>query len=95
MKYQILQIKDFESCNYMFTNYDRAIKYGFSLDDYEVVYESEIILTENIEDTLEELFYMFNVNHPEDFEGHSLSVSDIIYLDSSYYYVDSIGYKKL
>ena len=29
---------------------------------------------------LEELFQMFNLSRPQDFEGHSLSVSDVIAL---------------
>lgn len=95
MDYKILQVKDFRNCTYMFVNYDRAVKYGFNLDDYEVIYEGDIEASESIEDTLENLFYIFNVMHPEDFTGHSLSVSDVVYLDGNYYYVDSFGYKKL
>jgi DNA repair protein RadC len=39
-----------------------------------------------------------NINHPADFKGHSLSVSDIIALkvngSVSSYYVDSFGFKE-
>ena len=48
---------------------------------------------------LEDLYRIFNVEHPHDFSGHSLSVSDIVALKQagvvSYHYVDSIGYKEL
>ena len=48
---------------------------------------------------LEELFQMFNLSRPQDFEGHSLSVSDVIMLNQdgkiSAHYVDSIGFKEL
>jgi len=48
---------------------------------------------------LEELFQMFNLSRPQDFEGHSLSVSDVIALKRngkvSVHYVDSIGFKEL
>lgn len=48
---------------------------------------------------LEELFQMFNLSRPQDFEGHSLSVSDVIALkrngEVSVHYVDSIGFKDL
>jgi hypothetical protein len=35
------------------------------------------------------------MSHPSDFRGHSLSVSDVVYLDGKYYYCDSFGYKEL
>ena len=42
---------------------------------------------------------MFNLSRPQDFEGHSLSVSDVIALkrngEISVHYVDSIGFKEL
>ena len=48
---------------------------------------------------LEELFQVFNLSRPQDFEGHSLSVSDVIALKRngkvSVHYVDSIGFKDL
>ena len=48
---------------------------------------------------LEELFQVFNLSSPQDFEGHSLSVSDVIALkrngEVSVPYVDSIGFKEL
>lgn len=54
---------------------------------------------------LEGIFEVFNLHHPQDFHGHSLSVSDIVQLIDSdeesnglsdgFYYCDSIGWKKL
>ena len=45
------------------------------------------------------LFQTFNLSRPQDFEGHSLSVSDVIALkrngEVSVHYVDSIGFKDL
>ena len=50
-------------------------------------------------EVLEELFQVFNRSRPQDFEGHSLSVSDVIALkrngEVSVHYVDSIGFKDL
>jgi len=50
-------------------------------------------------EVLEELFQVFNLSRPQDFEGHSLSVSDVIMLNQdgkiSAHYVDSIGFKEL
>ena len=46
---------------------------------------------------LEEIYFKFNTAHPEDFVGHSLSVSDVIVLnregDISAHYVDSFGFR--
>ena len=48
---------------------------------------------------LESLYEKFNLYHPEDFRGHSLSVSDIVALKAndvvSCHYVDTIGFKEL
>ncbi len=95
MEYKILQIKDFENNNYIFMNYEWAKERGFKLEDYEVVYEGDRDFDfVDVVDSLEQLFYIFNCQRPHDFKGHSLSVSDIIYLDGKYYYTDSIGFKE-
>ena len=93
MKYKIKQIKDIKNCDYAVEWWDWA-KDKFNLDDYEVVYEGEI---EGVspQQVLEELFEIFNIRHPEDFRGHSLSVSDVVELDGKNYYCDSIGWKEL
>ena len=43
------------------------------------------------------IFTRFNIDHPADFKGHSLSVSDIVVLHrdgrDAAHYVDSIGYR--
>ena len=45
------------------------------------------------------MFTKFNIDRPEDFKGHSLSVSDIVALRQngvvSCHYVDSIGFQEL
>jgi hypothetical protein len=52
-------------------------------------------------DSLDEIFTTFNIDHPEDFYGHSLSVSDIVQIiesdteESGYYFCDNYGWKKL
>lgn len=52
-------------------------------------------------DDLEGIFEVFNLYHPEDFHGHSLSVSDIVQIIGSnegsngFYYCDSFGWIKL
>lgn len=52
-------------------------------------------------DDLEGIFEVFNLYHPKDFKGHSLSVSDIVQIIGSdkgsngYYFCDSFGWEKL
>ena len=49
--------------------------------------------------SLDMIYQRFNVDHPADFKGHSLSVSDIVALKQngvvSCHYVDSIGFREL
>lgn len=94
MKYKIKQIKDLKNCDYAFEHYDWC-KDKINLNDYEVVYEGEIEAETNTTSTLEKLFEIFNINHPKDFKGHSLSVSDIVELDDKNYYCDAFGWVKL
>ena len=48
---------------------------------------------------LEKIYEIFNIYRPDDFVGHSLSVSDIVVLhidgSNTAYYVDTIGFVKL
>ena len=44
---------------------------------------------------MEAVFQKFNIDHPYDFKGHSLSVSDVVVMDDKAYYVDSVGFKPL
>lgn len=64
------------------------------LFDYVHVYRGEID-----SDSLESIFQLLNVNHPNDYHARSLSVSDIICVVKDncreWYYVDDFGFKKL
>ena len=71
-------------------------------EHYEVTYYADLpAMWQDVpnNEILEELFQMFNLSRPQDFEGHSLSVSDVIALKRngkvSVHYVDSIGFKEL
>ena len=68
-------------------------------ESYDLVYTGALCYRGSQIDKLEEIYYTFNTNHPQDFTGHSLSVSDIVALKQngvvSYHYVDSVGYKEL
>lgn len=94
MKYKILQLKDFRKVEYSFMSYDYAKKHNFKLSDYEIVYKGSTKDVKPIK-ALEDLFTEFNINRPEDFKGHSLSMSDVVELDGVYYYCDSFGWAKV
>lgn len=50
-------------------------------------------------ETLEAVFEKFNIDHPTDYKGHSLSVSDIVVLhedgENTAHFVDSFGFTEL
>lgn len=68
-------------------------------DHYEVVYTAPLPPYTDQNMMLEGLYEKFNIDHPSDFRGHSLSVSDIVALKTrgtvSYHFVDSIGFVEL
>lgn len=82
-------------------NYELLHKNGVEpqYDNYELVYSGALTQDGNQLNKLEDLYRIFNIEHPQDFTGHSLSVSDIVALKEagvvSYHYVDNIGYKEL
>lgn len=83
--------------NYLFMNMEYVKSKGIEVrgEDYSLVYGGR--LPENA--TLEMLFEKFNVSRPENFKGHSLSVSDVVVTNRGgevkAYYVDSFGYAGL
>ena len=86
-----------ETRDYRFEPYDRLQAAGLAVAaaNYELIYTAP--LTPDM--TLESIFERFNIDRPEDFKGHSLSVSDIVVLhqDGQYaaHYVDSIGFQRV
>lgn len=68
-------------------------------DHYEVVYTAALPMYQHQSVLLESLYEKFNLNQPEDFKGHSISVSDIVALNTngmvSFHYVDSTGFQEL
>ena len=94
--FQIYQLKRSENTRELqFESYDRLKESGQTLnpDHYVKVYEAE--LTKGL--SLEDIYSRFNIDHPKDFYGHSLSVSDVVVLHKdgkdSAHYVDRFGYK--
>lgn len=75
------------------------LKAAPSRENYEAVYTRDLVPDDNPSRILDNLFAEFNVQRPEDFTGHSLSVSDIVALKQngivSYHFCDSFGFKEL
>lgn len=100
--YAIYQLKrDDTTADIRFMNSEYLQKKGIEpqYENYELVYTGALTKDGSQIEKLEDLYRIFNVEHPHDFSGHSLSVSDIVALKQagvvSYHYVDSIGYKEL
>lgn len=64
-------------------------------EQYKTVYSGIIEEDLNINQILENIFIKFNISHPKDFKGHSLSTSDIVILDNEAYLCDVVGWKKV
>ena len=79
--------------DFAFRDYENVMKDGLKIkkDLYILVYTLEA----NKELSLDDLFYIFNMQRPVDFSGHSLSVSDVVKNDDGYWYCDSVGWVKL
>lgn len=95
------QKRDDSTADIRFMNSEYLQKKGTEpqYENYELVYTGALTKDGSQVEKLEDLYRIFNVEHPQDFVGHSLSVSDIVALKQagvvSYHYVDSIGYKEL
>lgn len=97
-QYGIYQIaKGSPGDEYLFWGMDFVKKHGLEISgkDYNFIYSG----TAEPGETLDSLYEKFNLYHPEDFTGHSLSVSDVIVWndgkESKAYYVDSYGFTEL
>ena len=95
--YQIRRVD--ETRDVRFEPYERLLKAGLKPDfkTYDKMYEADVSMLsgKSTGEKLESAFYVFNQERPEDFKGHSLSVSDVVVLDDTAYYVDSVGFKPL
>jgi hypothetical protein len=94
----IYQIRDESSGeNYAFMNMSFIESHGMQIkkEDYQLVYVGELYGNMSLDD----IFERFNINRPEDFRGHSLSVSDIVVLNDgenvTAHFVDSISFEQL
>ena len=82
---------------YKFMGLDIIKNMGLAVDgkDYRMVYRDNL----NENESLDELYARFNLEQPEGFEGHSMSVSDVIVIrrngEMKAYFVDDVGFSEL
>lgn len=94
-RFGIYQLKDGEELHYhRFINLDLLEKSGLQVakENYELIYTAPLQEGQ----TLDDIFEQFNLFRPDDFTGHSLSVSDIVLIHKSgenhAQYVDRFGF---
>jgi len=95
--YTIYQLKDDDDNHYRrFISLERLASQGekSEVKNYNKVYSGAF----SGSDSLDKLYHKFNTQHPADFKGHSLSMSDVIVLRQNgvdtAYYVDRFGFAK-
>ena len=96
--FSIYQLRNEDSTrDYHFEPYDRLQTAGLTVDkaNYTEVYAAPLAAGT----TLEDIYRTFNVDHPADFKGHSLSVSDVVVLhqngQDTAHYCDSVGFQQV
>ncbi len=95
-KCRVHQLKPDVDVMMKFIGYDELMECFGEPDpeNYQVVYDGEVETND-----LEELYAKFNLDHPPGYEGHSLSMSDVVELyddsGSSFHYVDRFGFKEV
>ena len=96
--FSIYQIKGGdETRDFRFEPYDRLQAAGNVVDraNYELVYSAPLAPGTSLED----IYTRFNIDHPKDFKGHSLSVSDVVVLhqngQDAAHFVDSVGFRQV
>ena len=97
VSYEIWQLKDTpENKALLFSDYAYASLFRLTESRYDKIYEAQ---AGEDDYTLDRIFCKFNFMHPEDFQGHSLSASDVVVLNidgtKTAWFVDRIGFKEV
>ena len=80
----------------MFANLGEDIQVvDFEKDNYKKIYNGNIESNRPTMEILDDLYEIFNTDHPRDFKGRSLSMSDIVYINNEYYHCQSCGWRKI
>ena len=96
-RYEILQLESVEGNRKRFfvsTEHQKTLGLDPRDGIYKKMWEGEISVDKTL-DALDKLYMTFNVDRPKGFEGHSLSVSDVIRLDGDDYYINPYGFEKI
>ena len=86
-----------ETRDFRFEPYDRLQAAGLAVDpaNYDLIYTAPLAPGTSLDD----IYTRFNIDHPADFKGHSLSVSDVVVLhqagQDTAHYVDSFDYQEV
>lgn len=94
--YQIVAELDKERMSFQDSRYFETLGYeGIPAQFYEAVYDGDLEV-----ESAENVFYIFNMEHPDGYKGRSLSVSDVVefrYSDTSsdYFYCEHIGFSHI
>jgi hypothetical protein len=95
MQIKIYQVNRAHARELGFMSHEWATKHTGSpdidRDAYDMVWAGEL----DHEAGLEEIYEIFNLRHPADFRGHSLSMSDIVELPDGLHFCDSFGWKSV
>lgn len=101
MRLKVYQVnEDLDRHRTKFRDYDSVLKEAGRVDPsiYKTVFDGDVDCK-----SLEDVYELLNTDHPPAYQGHSLSVSDVVEVcdsqegnaDPGFYFCDSIGYKSL
>lgn len=99
--YQLKENNDTRNLTYLNSKYLDEKGLVPDRENYNLVYSFEVVADDlkNKNSFLDNVFEKYNTEHPEDYLGRSLSVSDVVVIhngeDLSAHYVDSFGFKEL
>ena len=95
--YQINREQDYDKVQFMSMDFLLQLYGHQDIDSsiYDRVFSGKVDC-----ETLEDVYVMFNTNHPFGYHGRSLSVSDVVEVvlpdeDSVFYFCDSIGFRNV
>lgn len=97
-RYGIYQLEDGEETrDFRYMGMDYLEEQGIEVErnHYNLIYSAPL----EAGMTLDDIWEKFNIDHTEDFQGHSLSISDVVVLhqngENTSHYVDRIGFQEL
>ena len=98
--FQILQVneKAVNARYIMFSGLEMLNTLGLTLshDTYKHVYDGQVVTSnDDVMDILDDIYCDFNIRKPKDFKGHSLSTSDMVWMDGKYYFCDDYGWVEM